>query len=86
MAEQTLPPPLKKPFWRRGLAGFFDFLTVFFGAGYVIAAIAGEKTEDGGFHLSGMAALALFAVIILYFYLGWKVLGGTIWQRLLFAR
>jgi hypothetical protein len=30
--------------------------------------------------------LALFALIVLYFYLGWKKLGGTIWQRVLSAR
>jgi hypothetical protein len=28
---------MKKPFWRRGLAGFLDFLTIFFVGGYVIA-------------------------------------------------
>jgi hypothetical protein len=24
----------------------------------------------------------LFAVVVGYFYFGWKVLGGTIWQRI----
>ena len=86
MAEQTLPPSLKKPFWRRGLAGFFDFLTILFVGGYLIGSVAGERTSDGGFHLTGMAALVLFAVVILYFYLGWKVVGGTLWQRIFAAR
>jgi uncharacterized RDD family membrane protein YckC len=76
---------MKKPFWRRGLAGFLDFVTIFFVAGYVIAKLTGETTPDG-FQLSGMSALTCFALIILYFYLGWNRFGGTIWQRLLGAR
>jgi hypothetical protein len=85
MSEQSIPPPLKKPFWRRGLAGFLDFLTVFFVGGYAIASLTGGKT-DGGFKLEGLPALVLFALIVLYFYLGWKVVGGTLWQRVLGAR
>jgi hypothetical protein len=84
MSDQATPQ-VRKPFWRRGLAGFLDFLTIFFVAGYVIASLAGGKTDDG-FKLEGMPALALFAVIVLYFYLGWKVVGGTFWQRILGAR
>ncbi|MFB9264509.1 hypothetical protein ACFFWD_15235 [Bradyrhizobium erythrophlei] len=78
-------PPTVKPFWRRGLAGFLDFLTVFFVGGYVIGAATGQTTKDG-FSLNGGPALLLFALIALYFYLGWKVLGGTVWQRILKAR
>lgn len=78
-------PSTPKPFWRRGLAGFLDFLTVFFVGGYSIAAATGETTKDG-FSLHGASALVLFALITLYFYLGWKVLGGTLWQRILGAR
>jgi hypothetical protein len=33
MTDQPAPPPLPKPFWRRGLAGFLDFVTVFFVGG-----------------------------------------------------
>ncbi|UGY03018.1 hypothetical protein [Bradyrhizobium quebecense] len=79
------PPPLAKPFWRRGLAGVLDFITVFFGGGYAIGAAAGQTTKDG-FNLTGGPALLLFALIVLYFYLGWKVVGGTLWQRILGAR
>jgi hypothetical protein len=85
MTDQSLPPVLKKPFWRRGIAGFLDFITVFFVGGYVIGALTGETTSDG-FHLTGLAALVLFALIFLYFYVGWKVVGGTIWQRVFGAR
>jgi RDD family len=84
MTDQT-SPPAPKPFWRRGLAGFLDFLTVFFVGGYVIGKFTGETTDDG-FHLDGAPALVLFVLIALYFYLGWKKLGGTLWQRILGAR
>lgn len=77
--------PTAKPFWRRGLAGVLDFLTVFFIGGYVIGALSGNLTSEG-FKLDGWPALVLFAVIVLYFYLGWTRLGGTIWQRILKAR
>jgi len=84
MSDQALPA-LKKPFWRRGLAGLLDFVTIFFVGGYVIAEVTGQTTP-GGFQLNGMSALACFAVIILYFYLGWNKFGGTVWQRILGAR
>jgi hypothetical protein len=86
MSDQANASPATRPaFWRRGLAGFFDFLTVFFVGGYVIGSLTGETTKDG-FNLSGLPALALFALLILYFYLGWKVLGGTLWQRVFGAQ
>jgi uncharacterized RDD family membrane protein YckC len=82
-AEKSLPAA--KPFWRRGLAGLLDFLTVFFAGGYVIGALTGNLSSDG-FKLEGWPALLLFALMVLYFYLGWNKLGGTIWQRILNAR
>ena len=78
-------PSLPIPFWRRALAGLFDFVMVFFGVGYVIGKLTGESTPDG-FSLHGGSALVLFAIIALYFYLGWKVLGGTVGQRVFRAR
>ena len=74
-----------KPFWRRGLAGFLDFLTVFLVGGYVIGSLSGETTSDG-FQLTGVTAVVLFVLIAAYFYLGWNKLGGTLWQRILRAR
>jgi hypothetical protein len=86
MSDQTGSPTLARPaFWRRGLAGFLDFLTVFFIGGYVIGSLTGETTADG-FKLSGLPALVLLVLIVAYFYFGWKVLGGTIWQRIFSAR
>lgn len=71
--------------WRKVVAGILDFLTVFFIGGYIIAKATGNMTE-GGFELNGMPALALFALIIAYFVVGSKYLGGTIWQRILGTR
>ncbi len=51
-----------------------------------IGAATGQTTKDRRFSLTGAPALLLFALIILYFYLGWKVVGGTLWQRVLGAR
>lgn len=84
MTDQTGSPAIK-PFWRRGLAGVLDFLTVFFVGGYVIGKLTGNLT-DSSFNLTGAPALVLLAVIALYFYLGWEKLGGTIWQRVLRAK
>ncbi len=36
--------------------------------------------------LNGMPALVLFAVIIIYFVVGTRYAGGTIWQRILKTR
>jgi uncharacterized RDD family membrane protein YckC len=85
MSEPPSLPVARKPFWRRALAGFLDFLTVFFVGGYVIGGLTGNLTSEG-FKLEGWPALLLFAVMVLYFYLGWHRFGGTIWQRVLKAR
>ena len=81
MTDQ-LNVPAKRPFWRRAVAGTLDFLTVFFVGGYLIGWSTGGITQNG-FSLNGLPALVLFALIALYFYLGWRRLGGTIWQRAL---
>ena len=80
MSEQTKPVAT----WRKILAGIFDFLTVFFIGGYVIGKATGNMTDDG-FKLEGLPALLLFALIVVYFVVGRKYLGGTIWQRVLRA-
>ena len=80
MAEQTTPVST----WRKVLAGILDFLTVFFVGGFVIGKLTGNLTDDG-FKLEGLPALVLFALVIVYFVVGRKYLGGTIWQRILRA-
>lgn len=71
--------------WRIVLAAILDFLTAFLVLGYIIASIFGGKTEDG-FQLNGMPAFLLFALIVAYFILFNRYLGGTIWKRILRAR
>ncbi|AXS41257.1 hypothetical protein [Breoghania sp. L-A4] len=71
--------------WRIILAAILDFLTAFFVIGYSVARVSGDTTDDG-FKLNGMPALVMFALIVAYFWIGRKYLGGTLWQRLLKAR
>ena len=75
----------KPSFFRRAAAGIFDFFTIFGGGGYAIAKFTGDTT-DNGFQLNGWPAVILFGLIIAYFYIGWKVVGGTLWQRIFGAR
>ncbi|MEZ5790317.1 MAG: hypothetical protein R3D34_05890 [Nitratireductor sp.] len=71
--------------WRKVVAAILDFFTIFFIGGYAIAKLTGNTTNDG-FQLNGVPALILFAVIIAYFWLGPKIGGGTLWQRILGTR
>jgi hypothetical protein len=80
MPEQPVNPPAS--FAKRVLALFLDFLTIFLLGGYLIAWLTGSVTSQG-FQLRGAPALALFAIIGAYFYAGWKIAGGTIWDRIL---
>ena len=80
MSERTTPVAT----WRKVLAAILDFLTIFFVGGYVIGKFTGNLTDDG-FKLEGLPALVLFALVIVYFVVGRKYLGGTIWQRALKA-
>ena len=80
MSEQTKPAAT----WRKVLAGILDFLTIFFVGGYAIGKLTGNTTDDG-FKLEGLPALLLFALIAVYFVVGRKYLGGTVWQRVLRA-
>lgn len=81
LSEAPRPPAAT---WRKVVAAILDFFTVFFVGGYLIGMMTGGTTETG-FKLSGMPAVALFALIIAYFVIGRKYLGGTLWQRILSA-
>lgn len=70
---------------RKVAAAVLDFFTIFLIAGYGIAKLTGNTTEDG-FELHGLPALALTATLFIYFYVGGKYAGGTIWQRVLGTR
>lgn len=71
--------------WRIVLAAILDFFTIFWAAGFLVASIFGGRTE-GGFSLDGWPALLCFALIVAYFVVFNKFLGGTIWKRILKAK
>lgn len=71
--------------WRKVVAAILDFIFVFAIGGYVIGYFTGGLTETG-FSLQGGPAFVLFAVVILYFVIFTRFLGGTVWQRLLGVR
>jgi len=74
------------PISRRVISAILDALTAFLVFGYLIAKITGSETKQGGFDLQGGAALLLFALVIAYFFIGRRFLGGTPWQYILGAR
>lgn len=65
--------------WIVVLAAILDFFLVFSVGGLAIATITGGSTE-GGFRLKGLPALALFALVFLYFW-GMGRAGGTVFER-----
>lgn len=71
--------------WRKVLAAVLDFVFILVIAGYAIAYATGN-VSDQGFDLQGAPAFALFAIVILYFVIFSRFLGGTVWQRLLGVR
>lgn len=70
--------------WRVVIAFIFDLFGSFMLFGYIIAALTGGTTE-GGFSLSGLPALILFALVIAYMVLMPRY-GGRVFQRFLRAR
>ena len=73
-------PDARAPTWKRILAPILDFFMVFIIGGQVIG-MATEMTTPGGFNLQGWPAAVLFALIIVYFYVGRRVAAGTLWDR-----
>ena len=73
-------PVAAAPMWKRVLAPILDWVTVFSVGGYLIGAASGGL-EPGGFDLQGWPALLLLAVVVAYFYVGRRVVGGTLWDR-----
>jgi hypothetical protein len=76
-----MPDPVSPaPVWKRVLASILDFVMVFSVGGYVIGAATGGL-KPGGFDISGWPAALLLALIVVYFYVGRRVAGGTLWDR-----
>ncbi len=71
--------------WRKVLAAVLDFIFVFAIAGYGIARVTGNVSEEG-FELKGAPAFILFVIVVIYFVVFTRFLGGTLWQRLLGVR
>ena len=71
--------------WRKVSAALLDFIFIFAIAGYAIARMTGNVSEEG-FELKGAPAFLLFAIVVLYFVIFTRYLGGTVWQRLLGVR
>jgi hypothetical protein len=71
--------------WRIITAAVLDFFTAFFVLGFLVATIVGGRTSNG-FELTGWRALLLFALIVVYFVIFNRYLGGTIWKRILRAQ
>ncbi len=71
--------------WRKVFAAILEFIFVFAIAGYAVGYLTGNLTEEG-FDLHGGPAFIVFAIVILYFVIFMRFLGGTVFQRLLRVR
>ena len=85
MSQPAVSPPKPVATWRKVVAALLDFIFIFWLAGFLIGYFTGNLS-DQGFKLEGGPALLLFAVVILYFVIFRRFLGGTLFQRLLRAR
>ncbi|POO57442.1 hypothetical protein [Agrobacterium rosae] len=82
---ETITPARQPSTWRIVLAAILDFFTAFWIFGYLVALVFGGRTEEG-FSLQGMPAVLVFALIVAYFLVFNRYLGGTIWKRILKAK
>lgn len=85
MTQPEVAPIKQVSTARKVFAAILDFFFIFIVGGYVVARFTGGTT-DGGFELQGMPAFALFGIVILYFIVFSRFLGGTLFQRLLGVR
>jgi hypothetical protein len=85
MTQPVESPPKPVATWRKVLAAILDFIFAFGIGGYLIGHLTGNNGEKG-FDLNGSPALLLFAIVVLYFFISGRYLGGTLFQRLLGAR
>jgi hypothetical protein len=85
MSEEVVETRKTPATWRIVLAFVLDFITIFFVAGFLVASLFGGKTDDG-FQLNGAPALLCFVLMIAYFVVFNRYLGGTLWKHILKAR
>ena len=85
MSQSVVPQERHIPTRRKVVAFILDLVFSFAIFGYVIAKFTGGTT-DQGFDLQGGPAMLLFGLVILYFIVFRRFLGGTVFQRLLGAR
>ncbi len=85
MSQTAVTQPKQVSTVRKVLAIFLDLIFLFGIVGYAIAYATGDVTSEG-FSLNGAPAMLLFAIVILYFIVFIRFLGGTIFQRLLGVR
>jgi hypothetical protein len=71
--------------WRIIAASLLDFFTVFLLGGYLVGWATGSLTDEG-FDLSGWPAAMLLALVVAYFVIAGRTIGGTLWQRILRAK
>lgn len=82
-SEVTQPKPVSTI--RKVFAAILDFLLIFIVAGYLVARLSGGVTDEG-LELNGGPAFAVFGIVVLYFIVFSRFLGGTVFQRLLGVR
>ncbi len=85
MSQSALSQPKQVSTWRKVVAAILDFVFVLMIGGYAIGYMTGNLSDEG-FDLKGGPAFILFAIIILYFVVFTRFLGGTVFQRLLGVR
>lgn len=78
--EPNVSPIVAVKVWKRVLASILDFCSVFFVGGSIIAWLTGSLTADG-FELNGTPAVILLVLLVAYFYIGRRHVGGTLWDR-----
>lgn len=69
------------PTWKKIVAFLLDLIGSFVVFGYIIALLTGN-TSQGGFSLNGGPAFLLFAIVIVYFVVMNKFVGGTLGKRI----
>ncbi|MEM7301178.1 MAG: hypothetical protein AAF468_08855 [Pseudomonadota bacterium] len=73
---------LKTPAPLRVMALALDLITVTAVSFWCLACTTGKQT-DHGMEFQGMPVLMLVIALLAYFVVGTKIVGGTIWQRIL---